>query len=102
METLSGERTKAMRPSRGGRLMVTPAIHELLAERVDVVHLIGEVAEIAPLAVFLRIPVEGELQQRRLLLLRHVCVVGRPKEDKRVAALLVFVAAHLLHAELPQ
>src|SRR5262249_35122408 len=25
MEMLSGERTKAMRPSRGGRLMVTPA-----------------------------------------------------------------------------
>jgi hypothetical protein len=25
MEILSGERTKAIRPSRGGRLMVTPA-----------------------------------------------------------------------------
>ena len=43
----SGERTKAMLPSRGGRLMVTPAFISLLAGRVDVVDLIGEVAEIA-------------------------------------------------------
>ena len=29
MECLSGERTKAMTPSRGGRLMVTPAFISL-------------------------------------------------------------------------
>ncbi len=36
-EISSGERTKAMCPSRGGRLIVYAHVHEMLAERVDVV-----------------------------------------------------------------
>ena len=38
-----------------------PGIHELLAERVDVVDLVGEVAEVTALAVFLRVPVVRQL-----------------------------------------
>src|SRR5262245_49099600 len=36
-------------------------LHQPVADRVNVVHLIGQVAKIPALAVFLRIPVEGEL-----------------------------------------
>src|SRR5207302_1742874 len=39
--------------------------HQAVAGRVDVVDLIGEVAEISVLAVFLLIPIVGELNQRR-------------------------------------
>ena len=63
-EMPSGERTNAMWPSRGGRLIVTPCIGEALARRVDVVDLVGEMAEIAPAAVALRVPVVGELDLR--------------------------------------
>ena len=91
-EMLSGERTKAMLPSRGGRLMVTPAFMELVAEGVDVVDLIGEVAEVAAAGIDLRVPVIGELDRRILL-------AGRREEDQRVASLLVLVAPDLLQAE---
>ena len=52
----SGERTKAMLPSRGGRLMVTPASISLLAGLVDVVDAVGEVAEVAAALVFVLDP----------------------------------------------
>ena len=39
--------------------------HQPVAGRVDVVDLVGEVAEIAILAVFFLIPSIGELDQRR-------------------------------------
>ena len=56
IEMSSGERTKAMWPSRGGRLMVTPASMQALAGGVDVVHRVGEVAEVAPAGVAPRDP----------------------------------------------
>ena len=61
---------------------------------------IGQVAEIAPLAVFLRVPVEGELQEGRALGGGAALVVGRRQEDERIPARLALHAANLLHAEL--
>ena len=40
-------------------------LHQAIAGRVDVVDLIGEVAEIAVLAVFFLVPIIGEFDQRR-------------------------------------
>ena len=74
---LSGERTKAMLPSRGGRLMVTPAFISRSQVVVDVVDLVGEVAEIARLAVVLGVPVVGELDQRRIAAGRCLAVLDR-------------------------
>src|SRR5580692_2954530 len=41
-------------------------LHQPVAERIDVVDLVGEVAEIARLTVVLAVPVIGQLDQRRL------------------------------------
>ena len=99
MEMLSGERTNAMRPSRGGRLMVTPAFISRSQQRVDVVDLEGQMPEIAALAVALGVPVVGQLQERgarrRLRL-----VVRCGQEHQRVAAASFPAPADLLHAEL--
>ena len=100
IEIASGVRMKAIRPSRGGRLMTTPAFCSLVASRVDVVDGIGEMAEIAPAGIDLRVPVVGELHQRRLRLFRVLGVAGRGEEDQGVTALLVARAPHLDEAEL--
>ena len=52
-EMPSGVLTNAMCPSRGGRLIVTPASMQPLAGRVDVVDPVGEMAEVAPAGVVL-------------------------------------------------
>ena len=85
---LSGERTKAMRPSRGGRLMVTPGVLQALTRRIDVVDREGEVAEIAAAGVFVLVPIVGEFD---LGLGR----LGRGDEHQREAAALVLDAARL-------
>ncbi len=40
-------------------------IHQVLAEGVDVIDLIGEVAEIAAAGIFLRVPIIGEFEAGR-------------------------------------
>src|SRR6185437_2567711 len=69
-----------------------PVILQALASGVDVVHCVGEMAEVAPAGVGLGVPVEGELDLCRL-------VTGRGEEDERVTALRVFVALELHEAE---
>ncbi len=96
----SGDLMKAMLPSRGGRLMVTPVSMQALAGVVDVVDLVGEVAEVAPALVVLGIPVVGELDKGRLLVDAALLVLGRGEEDQGEAALLVLEAADLLQAKL--
>jgi hypothetical protein len=49
----------------------------MLAGGVDVVDLVGEVAEIAAALVVLRIPIVGQLDQRRLLVDAPLLVFGR-------------------------
>ena len=100
IEMLSGVRMNAMRPSRGGRLIVDPRRLQLRAIAVDVVDLIGEMAEIAAAGIGLRVPVVGQLHQRRLRLLRVLDIAGRGEEDERVAAFLVDLAARLDEPEL--
>ena len=92
-EMLSGERTNAILPSRGGRLIVTPASMQPLAGRVDVVDLVRDVAEVAAARVRLRVPVVRELDRAVLL------AFGRD-EHEREAARLVVDAPDLLEAEL--
>jgi hypothetical protein len=56
----SGERMNAMWPSRGGRLIVTPAsISRWQVRRC--LDLVGEVAEVAAAGSFSGIPVVGQL-----------------------------------------
>jgi hypothetical protein len=78
-------------------------LHQPLAGRVDVVDLIGEVAEITVLAVFLFVPVVGELDQRRAArlgqLLEQFLVFGRAQEHQREPALVIVDAAHFLQPQ---
>ena len=74
-------------------------INELLTNCVDVVDLVGEMAEVAAPFVFLGIPVVGELDERRPILLRSLEVIRRRQEDEGEAALLVFDPADFSQAE---
>ncbi len=67
-------------------------VHQALADGIDVVDRVGEVAEVAALAVVLGIPVVGQL---------HLClfIAGRREEYQRESALLVFVATQLVEPE---
>src|SRR6266849_6070650 len=82
------------------------ALHQLLAGRVDVVDLVGEMTEMARLAVILAVPIVGELDERRLAgrallgLLDQRLVLGGGEKHQGVAVLLVDPAAHLLEPEL--
>ena len=89
---LSGERMKAMRPSRGGRLMVTPPACKLVARRVDVLDLVCEMAEGAADRVLLRVPVVRELDLR-------LVVARRRQEHEGEAAFLVLDPPQLAQAE---
>src|SRR5690606_36614375 len=75
-------------------------VHQPLAGGVDVVHLIGEVAEIAPARIVFRVPVVGQLDQRRLAGDAGFLVLRRGEEDERIAPLAALVAANLLQPEL--
>src|SRR4051812_20049905 len=75
-------------------------VHQLAAGRVNIVDAVREVTEIAPARVGLRIPVEGELDERCLGLAGPLGVAGRGEEHERIAALLVVDAANFLQAEL--
>lgn len=69
-------------------------VHQPLARRVDVLDLVGEVAEVAPAGELLRVPVVGELDLPALL-------VGRcGEEHERVAAGRVLVPPQLPEPEL--
>jgi hypothetical protein len=74
--------------------------HQLIASGVDVVDLEGQVAEVAAFAIDLGVPVEGQLQEWRLLTGGARFVFRRRQEDVGVAARLAVDATDLLHAEL--
>src|SRR6202142_3632997 len=80
-------------------------LHQRLAGGVDVVHFVGQVPEIARLAIVLAVPVVGEfhLRPRAAVLLApldqfRVACWGR--EHQRIAVLLVHPPAGLLESEL--
>src|SRR5579871_1923990 len=77
------------------------AIHQLLANRVDIVDAIGKVAEIAPAGIGLRIPIEGEFHHRTFALARQIFITGCSEAYEREAALLVVLAVELLQAQQP-
>ena len=52
-------------------------VHELLAERVNVLHAVGEVAEIAAAAIFVLIPIVGEFDHRRFALACEADILRR-------------------------
>ena len=95
IEMASGVRMKAMWPSRGGRLIVTPPPSELGAGRVDVVDGIGEMAKVAPACVVLGVPVVGELDGRLPARLRQTRRRQGGEKHQRVASLLVVDAPRL-------
>ena len=92
IEMLSGVRTNAMCPSRGGRLMVTPASIRRWQVLVNVVDAVGEVAEIAAAVIARLVPIVGELDLGGL-------VARRGEEDQREAALLIVHPPQLAKAE---
>jgi hypothetical protein len=93
IEIRSGERTNAMRPSRGGRLITTPRVQQALASCVDIVDLIGQVTEVACAAVFFGIPVPGEFHLGAL-------VTGRRQEHQRESARLAVATPQFDQAQL--
>src|SRR5579872_5495108 len=77
-------------------------LHEAFAGRVDIVDLVGEMAEIAILAVFLFVPIIGELDEGRAASsggFQQVFVFGRAKEYQREFAFVVIDAANLLQSQ---
>ena len=79
-------------------------LHEAVAERIDVVDLVGEMAEIARFAVVLAVPVIGQLDQRRLAVagaLGDQVAVGRGGEEYQgVLVLVVDPPADFLQPQL--
>ena len=71
-----------------------------LAGRVDILHPVGEMAEIAAAAVFFRVPVIGQLDRRRLVLTRAFLVAGSGQEHQRETTRLHFRTRNLDQAEL--
>ena len=74
-------------------------LHERLARRVDVIHLEGEVAEIAPAPIVLRIPVVGELERRRAQRRCDLQVVPCCQVDVGEAAFFAVAPAHLAQTQ---
>ena len=62
------------------------AVHQPLARLVDVLHLIGQMAEIAAALIVLGIPVVRDLDHRRAPLLCRSDVIWRRQEHQREAA----------------
>ena len=89
----------ARRPVDGDAGFVQP-----VAQRIDVVDLIGEMAEIASLAIVLAVPIIGQLDERRLAGGRAVgdqaAVPRCRQEDQRIFVLLVDPPAHFREAQL--
>jgi len=80
-------------------------LHQPIAERVNVVDLVGEVTEIARLAiVLLRPPIICQLDQGRGAVLRSLgyqpVVAGSGEEDQRELGLVIDDPAHFRQAEL--
>src|SRR5690606_37698209 len=75
-------------------------LHQAIAGGVDVVDLVGEVAEVAAGAVRLRIPIVRQLNKRRTLRLGPRLVLRSREENEREAAGLVLDPAHLLETQL--
>src|SRR5712671_4176148 len=80
-------------------------LHEPLAQRVDVVDLEGEVPEMAGLAIVFAIPIEGELDQRRVaagaFAVGDQIRIGRPRQEHEgVAVFLVDPPPYLGKTEL--
>ena len=64
---------------------------QIFAEFVDVIDLVGEVAEIAAAGIFFRIPVVGQFQKRRLALALPASMSSDPaRKDQGEPALFVF------------
>ena len=87
MEMLSGERKKCHVPVARRHVDGNAGIHCFLANRVDVVDLVGQVPEITPTLVFLAIPVVGQLDQRRAFRPDLFQVFRRRQVDQRELAL---------------
>ena len=68
-------------------------IHEFLACGIDIVDLVGEVAEIAARVILFRVPVVRQFDLR-------VLVTGRCQENKREATLLAVATLQLNETEL--
>src|SRR6185437_12463647 len=77
-------------------------LHQPIAGRIDIVDLIGEMAEIAILTVFFLVPIVGEFDQRRaasLRLLQQALILGRAQEHQREFRLVIVDAADLLQSQ---
>src|SRR5690348_11317678 len=74
--------------------------HELLAQAVEVLHPVGQVAEVAPAAVSLLVPVVGKFHQGCLPLAGGFDITGCRQEHQGKAPLLVLGAADLRETEL--
>src|SRR5712664_1174722 len=76
--------------------------HQAVAGRVDVVDLIGEMAEITILAVFFLVPIIGELDQRCAASLgrfEEALIFGGAQKHQREFRLVVVDAADLLQPQ---
>jgi hypothetical protein len=68
-------------------------IQKALADRVNIVDSVGQVTEVAPLVVFLGIPVVCQLDLR-------IFIPGCSQEYERESALFAFVALDLFKTQL--
>ena len=94
IEILSGERTKAMRPSRGGRVDGDAIFHQVLASGVDIIHLIGQMPEVSAVRGqgVVAIPIPCQFY-------RAFGLARRGHEDQRKSPGLAVVAADLFQTK---
>src|SRR5690606_16615652 len=74
-------------------------VHQLLAKRMDVVHFIGKVTEVAAARIIFGIPVVGQFDTWRLAGASGIDITRGGEEDQREPALLVFGTTDLLQPE---
>lgn len=84
-----------MRPSRGGTVDGDAAVGQLLAQGVDILDLIGQMAEIAPARIGLWVPIIGQFDGRGAVGLGLLDIARGAEEDQSKAPSLIVVARHL-------
>ncbi len=99
MEMPSGDRTKAMCPSRVWTVDDDTGGLKLGADLIDIVDFISQMTEIASARISLRCPSYRSLKAWRLILCRSFTSSRAGKKDQGETSLFILDPTHFLQAE---